>query len=59
VGTGSGHYFAHLHFELREFITLFIGPGHRADTRGWLDPTAFIEAYRGAPEDDVGRARMR
>jgi hypothetical protein len=59
VGTGSGHYFAHLHFEMREFITLFIGPGYRADTRGWLDPTAFIEAHRGAPEDDVGRARMR
>jgi hypothetical protein len=22
-------------------------------------PTAFIEAHRGAPEDDVGRVRMR
>jgi len=59
VGTGGGRYFAHLHFEMREFITPFIGPGYRADTRGWLDPTAFIEAHRGAPEDDVGRARMR
>ena len=59
VGTGGGHYFAHLHFEMREFITPFIGPGYRADTRGWLDPTAFIKAHRGAPEDDVGRARMR
>ncbi|PYK39163.1 MAG: hypothetical protein DME49_05070 [Verrucomicrobia bacterium] len=59
VGTGGGRYFAHLHFEMREFITPFIGPGYRADTRGRLDPTAFIEAHRGAPEDDVGRARMR
>src|SRR6266581_1362986 len=59
VGTADGRYFAHLHFEMREFITPFIGPGYRADTRGWLHPTAFIEAHRGAPEDDVGRARMR
>ena len=59
VGTGDDRYFAHLHFEMREFITPFIGPGYRADTRGRLDPTAFIEAHRGAPEDDVRRARMR
>jgi hypothetical protein len=59
VGTGGGHYFAHLHFEMREFITPFIGPGYRANTRGWLDPTAFIVAHRGAPEDDVGRAPIR
>lgn len=56
VGTANGRYFAHLHFEMREFITPFIGPAYRDDTRGWLDPTAFIEAHRGAPLDDVGRA---
>ena len=55
VGTAGGRYFAHLHFEMREFITPFIGLGYREDTRGWLDPAAFIEAHRGAPEDDVGR----
>jgi hypothetical protein len=55
VGTGGGRYFAHLHFEMREFVTPLIGPGYREDTRGWLDPTAFIDAHRGAPEDDVGR----
>src|SRR5205807_8479426 len=55
VGTANGRYFAHLHFEMREFVTPFIGPGYREDTRGWLNPTAFIEAHRGAPEDDVGR----
>jgi hypothetical protein len=31
---------------MREFITPFIGPGYREDTRGWLDPTKFIEAHR-------------
>ena len=39
-----------------EFIIPFIGPGYRVDTRGWLDPTAFIVAHRGAPADDVGRS---
>jgi len=47
VGTGGGRYFAHLHFEMREFITPFIGPGYRVDTRGWLDPH---DIYRGASQ---------
>ena len=46
VGTANGRYFAHLHFEMREFLTPFIGAGYRADTRGWLDPTKFIEQHR-------------
>ncbi|MEY2480668.1 MAG: hypothetical protein QOI04_1595 [Verrucomicrobiota bacterium] len=58
VGTANGRYFAHLHFEMREFITPFIGPGYRQDTRGWLDPTAFIQQHRGAPENDVGRPAL-
>jgi hypothetical protein len=58
VGTGGGRYLAHVHFEMRNFITPFIGPGYRDDTRGWLDPTAFIDAHRGAPEEDVGRAAL-
>jgi hypothetical protein len=55
VGTAHGRYFAHLHLEMREFMTPFIGPGYREETRGWLDPTAFITQHRGAPDDDVGR----
>jgi len=55
VGTANGRYLAHLHFEMREFTTPFIGPGYREDTRGWLDPSAFIQQHRGAPDDDVGR----
>ena len=46
VGTANGRYFAHLHFEMREFLTPFIGPGYREDTRGWINPTKFIEAHR-------------
>ncbi|PZR70544.1 MAG: hypothetical protein DLM73_17565 [Chthoniobacterales bacterium] len=55
IGTADGKYWAHLHFEMREFTTPFIGPGYRDDTRGWLDPSAFIASHRGAPADDVGR----
>lgn len=57
VGTANGQYFAHLHFEMREFITPFIGPGYRENTDGWLNPSEFIAKHRGASEDDVGRTR--
>jgi hypothetical protein len=57
VGTGGGSYLAHLHFEMREFITPFIGAGYRKETRGWLNPSAFIAAHRGAPDEDVGRVQ--
>jgi hypothetical protein len=46
VGTANGRYFAHLHFEMREFLTPFIGAGYREDTRGWINPTKFIEEHR-------------
>jgi murein DD-endopeptidase MepM/ murein hydrolase activator NlpD len=59
IGTANGQYWAHLHFEMREFTTPFIGPGYRDDTRGWINPTAFIASHRGAPEDDVGRPGLR
>lgn len=59
VGTGGGKYWAHLHFEMREFLTPYIGAGYRKETRGWLNPSAFIQAHRGAPNDDVGRARRK
>jgi murein DD-endopeptidase MepM/ murein hydrolase activator NlpD len=56
VGTANGAYWAHLHFEMREFVTPFIGPGYRQETRGWVNPTAFILAHRGGADDDVGRS---
>ncbi|HEV3409380.1 MAG TPA: M23 family metallopeptidase, partial [Chthoniobacterales bacterium] len=33
IGNASGLYWAHLHFEMRDFLTPFIGPGYREDTR--------------------------
>jgi hypothetical protein len=55
VGNANGQYLAHLHFEMRNFITPFIGPGYRQNTRGWINPSEFIAKHRGAPEEDVGR----
>lgn len=57
VGTGGGRYLAHLHFEMRDFPTPFIGPGYRENTRGWINPSEFIATHRGAPPNDVGRTR--
>ena len=59
IGTAEGKYWAHLHFEMREFSTPFIGPGYREDTRGWINPSAFIAAHRGAPDEDVGRPALQ
>lgn len=53
VGTANGRYLAHLHFEMREFVSPFIGPGYRNDTRGWLNPSDFIRQHSGSAEDDV------
>ena len=58
VGNANGQYFAHLHFEMREFVTPLIGPGYRKDTRGWINPSEFIARHRGAPDDDIGRPPM-
>jgi murein DD-endopeptidase MepM/ murein hydrolase activator NlpD len=54
VGTGGDRYLAHLHFEMRDFPTPFIGPGYREKTDGWLNPSEFIAKHRGAPADDIG-----
>ncbi len=46
IGTANGRYYAHLHFEIREDITLPLGPGYSKDTSGYLDPTEFIKKHR-------------
>ncbi len=53
IGTAEGKYFAHLHFEMREFLTPTIGAGYRQDLTGWLNPGKFIEEHRGASADDL------
>ena len=49
VGNAGGRYWAHLHLEVREFETRYIGAGYRPRPSGWLDPTEFIDSRLVAP----------
>lgn len=46
IGTNHGHYFAHLHLEIRDALNMSIGGGYSTDTEGYLDPTEFINEHR-------------
>ncbi|MFV0304903.1 MAG: M23 family metallopeptidase [Moheibacter sp.] len=46
IGTADGQYLAHLHFEIRTDVSLPIGRGYSSQTRGYVDPTLFIEQNR-------------
>lgn len=46
IGTAHGTYTAHLHFELRDFVDMTMGPGYSNDWEGYLDPSAFIRNNR-------------
>jgi len=46
IGTGEGRYAAHLHFEIRDFINMSMGPGYSDDQWGYLNPTPFIDQNR-------------
>jgi murein DD-endopeptidase MepM/ murein hydrolase activator NlpD len=50
IGDAGGRYPAHLHLEIRDRVGLPLGRGYGAETRGYLDPTAFIRARRPARE---------
>ncbi|MEM6773017.1 MAG: M23 family metallopeptidase [Bacteroidota bacterium] len=46
IGNCGGTYLAHLHFELRDDLSLPVGGGYAADTSGYLNPTRFIKMHR-------------
>ncbi len=49
VGDGEGRFLCHLHFELRTPECRdwgAPGAGYSSDTKGWLDPSDFIDAHR-------------
>ncbi len=46
IGNCNGYYLAHLHLEIRSDVNLDIGPGYSTDTKGYLDPTKFINKNR-------------
>lgn len=51
MGKGDNNIFpSHLHFELRDNLSIGIGTGYGAyKPNGWLDPSAFIKANRPVP----------
>lgn len=53
VGTANGYYPAHLHFEIRESDGVDIGAGYTMFPLNRLDPTATLEALRGAADDQL------
>jgi len=48
VGTAGGTYPAHLHWEVRQTVGMGLGPGFKEGASGWLAPSDFIMAHRGA-----------
>jgi murein DD-endopeptidase MepM/ murein hydrolase activator NlpD len=46
IGTAHGRYKAHLHLEIRTDIDMEIGGGYSKNTKGFVDPTAYINQHR-------------
>lgn len=46
IGNAEGIYYAHLHLEIRDGIGYELGGGYSTNTKGYLDPTAFIKSHR-------------
>jgi len=46
VGNADGIYYAHLHLEIRSTPGMPIGGGYSHETKGYLNPTAFIKKNR-------------
>lgn len=46
IGNVNGLYLAHLHFELRDKVGMEIGGGYAQNTKGYLNPTKFINNHR-------------
>lgn len=56
VGTASGRYLAHLHFEVRPGPYVNPGAGYADVPLNRLSPDKFVREHRGAPEDQLNRA---
>jgi len=58
VGNANGTYQAHLHWEVRQTVGMGVGPGFQAGASGWLGPSEFISAHRGARATQPLQARV-
>ena len=45
IGNADGIYLAHLHLEIRDKINMDMGGGYSENTKGYLDPTLFINTH--------------
>lgn len=45
IGNADGIYYAHLHFEIRDDIAFGVEGGYSNSTKGYLNPTEFINFY--------------
>jgi murein DD-endopeptidase MepM/ murein hydrolase activator NlpD len=57
VGTASGQYLAHLHFEIRLGPYVFPSVGYADAPLNRVSPATFIREHRGAPDDQLDAAR--
>jgi len=46
IGDAHGNWIAHLHLEMRDEVGMPVGAGYGRDTKGYIDPTEFIESHR-------------
>ena len=46
IGESGGVNHAHLHLEVRDVMNLDLGQGYGLNTRGYLEPSAFMTAHR-------------
>ncbi len=51
VGTANGHYWAHLHFEVRQSLSVYPGAGYSDEALDRVPPQAFIAAHQAVEPD--------
>ena len=51
VGTANGHYWAHLHFEVRQSLSVYPGAGYSDEALDRVSPQAFIAAHQSTTPD--------
>lgn len=56
VGTANGRYWAHLHFEIRESLSVYPGMGYSDEPQDRVSPEAFVGRYSGAASGLLNKA---
>lgn len=56
VGTAGGRYWAHLHFEIREGLSVYPGMGYSDEPLDRVSPEAFVKQYSKASDGLLNKA---